>query len=73
MDSHDVSRDRKSLEDALKCIKADTLVLNLQGDLLFPLEDQKFLADHIKNARLETINSQFGHDGFLIETDQIKK
>ena len=73
MDSHDVSRDRKSLTNALEHIKADTLVLNLQGDLLFPLEDQKFLADHIKNAKLETINSQFGHDGFLIETDQINK
>ena len=73
MDSHDVSRDRKSLEDALERIKADTLVLNLKGDLLFPLEDQKFLSDHIKKSRLETINSQFGHDGFLIETDQIKE
>jgi len=73
MDSHDVSRDRKSLEDALERIKADTLVLNLKGDLLFPLEDQKFLSNHIKKSRLETINSQFGHDGFLIETDQIKE
>lgn len=73
MDSHDVSHDRESLENALQEIKADTLVLNLEGDVLFPLEEQEFLAQHIKKATLITIKSRFGHDGFLIETDQIKE
>ena len=73
MDSHDVSRRRKSLQAALEQIEADTIVLNLQDDLLFPINDQKVLAKHIKKAKLETINSHFGHDGFLIETDQIKE
>ena len=73
MDSHDVSRDRMSLKNALQQVKADTLVLNIQADLLFPLEDQQLLVKHIKNAKLEIINSKFGHDGFLIETDQIKE
>lgn len=71
MDSHDVGRDRGSVINALKSIKANTLVIALSSDLLFPIEDSQLLADHIPGAELITIESHFGHDGFLIETDKI--
>lgn len=71
MDSHHVARDRKSAEDALKKIKARTLVVGIDSDILFPISEQEYLARHIPNARLETISSLYGHDGFLVEFQQL--
>lgn len=73
MDSHDVGRGRGGLENALQFIQAQTLILSIEGDLLFPQAEQAFLAQGIKQARLVTIKSKYGHDGFLIETEQISQ
>lgn len=73
MDSHNVGRKRGSVEDALKKIKAKTLVIGISSDLLFPVEEQKYLANHIPHAAYEEINSFYGHDGFLIETEILSK
>lgn len=69
MDSHHVGRKRNSVEDALKKIQAKTLVIGILNDVLFPIEEQQFLAKHIPNARISELNSFYGHDGFLIETE----
>ncbi|ETZ22893.1 homoserine O-acetyltransferase [Pedobacter sp. V48] len=69
MDSHNVGRSRKSIVDALALVKANTLVIGIENDVLFPLCEQEFLAKHIQGAVLQSINSAYGHDGFLIETD----
>ncbi|NUM69281.1 MAG: homoserine O-acetyltransferase [Ignavibacteriaceae bacterium] len=71
MDSHDLGRGRGSLADVLKSINAQTLVIGISSDILFPVSEQKFLADNIPGARLEVIDSDFGHDGFLIENDKL--
>jgi homoserine O-acetyltransferase len=42
-------------------------------DLLFPVEEQRFLAEHIPDAAYAEIRSRYGHDGFLIETDQLEQ
>lgn len=73
MDSHDVGRNRESQEKALAQVKAKTLVIGIQSDLLFPVEEQKFLAKHTSNSALEIIDSIYGHDGFLIEVEKIKQ
>jgi homoserine O-acetyltransferase len=39
--------------------------------MLFPPVEQQFLAAHIPNARYAEISSDFGHDGFLVETDKL--
>src|SRR5690606_29221249 len=67
MDSHHVGRNKGSAADALKAIKARVLVIGVNSDLLFPIEEQKFIADNIQEASYQEINSCFGHDGFLIE------
>ena len=67
MDSHHVGRKRDGVEKALQQISAKTLVIGIQSDILFPIKEQIFLADHIPNAQLEIINSFYGHDGFLVE------
>jgi homoserine O-acetyltransferase/O-succinyltransferase len=72
MDAHNVSRGRKSVEAALKKIKAKTLVIGISSDLLFPVEEQQFLAANIPNAEYEEINSFYGHDGFLLEYEAME-
>jgi len=72
MDSHNVGRGRKTIEAALQKIKAETLVIGIENDVLYPINEQKFLAEHIPNSKFETIHSLFGHDGFLVEFDQFK-
>lgn len=69
MDSHNVGRGRKSITDALSTIKANTLVIGIENDVLFPLSEQEFLEKHIPGASFQGIKSAYGHDGFLIETD----
>lgn len=71
MDTNNLGRSRISLSDALSKISAKTLVIGIPNDLLFPLCEQEFLAQNIRNAKLEIINSLFGHDGFLLETKEI--
>lgn len=72
MDSHDVGRNRGGCEVALSHIKAKSLVIGIESDLLFPVEEQQFLAKHIPNSEIEIIDSIYGHDGFLIEIETIK-
>ncbi len=73
MDSHNVGRKRVSMEGALKIIQAKALIIGIGSDMLFPLEEQQFLSKNIPNATLEIIESLYGHDGFLVEFDQLKK
>lgn len=73
MDAHHVGRNRGSAEAALQQITADTLVIGISSDLLFPVSEQVFLQKHIPGATLITIDSIFGHDGFLVETAQLEK
>lgn len=73
MDSHNVGRGRGSAEAALAKISTKTLILGIEGDLLFANEEQAHLATHIPDSSLEIIPSDFGHDGFLIESAAISK
>lgn len=72
MDSHHVGRGRGNAEEALKVISARTLVVGIDSDILFPLNEQQFLANHIPGARMAVISSLFGHDGFLLEYKQLE-
>jgi homoserine O-acetyltransferase len=71
MDSHNVARGRRSLADALRLVKAKTLVVGISSDQLFPPSEQKFLAHHIPGAEYVEISSSYGHDGFLVETQRL--
>lgn len=75
MNSHDVGRGRNSVVEALHQIKCPTLVLGIENDRLFPLSGQKLIADSVGGplvgGELQVIQSEFGHDGFLIETQAV--
>ncbi len=73
MDSHNVGRYRESVQAALQHIKAKTVVVGIQSDILFPVQDQAYLAHNIPKADNVVIDSQYGHDGFLLETEQLKE
>jgi homoserine O-acetyltransferase len=75
MNSHDVGRGRDSVESALSRITCPTLVLGIDSDRLFPLAGQQIIADSISGelygGALQVIQSEFGHDGFLIEIEEV--
>lgn len=73
MDNHNVGRTRGGISKALQLVQAKTLVIGIKTDILFPLSEQRILAHYIPNARLEVIGSTYGHDGFLIEHEQLTK
>lgn len=71
MDSHNLGRGREGVIQALKNIKAKTLALSMEGDILFPPYEQEFLASNIPGAHVKLILSDYGHDGFLLEFEQL--
>jgi homoserine O-acetyltransferase len=71
MDTHHVGRGRGGVEAALGSISADSLVIGIQSDILFPINEQIEIANYIPNAQLEIIDSPYGHDGFLIEDEKL--
>jgi len=73
MDSHNVGRGRHGVEKALSLIKARTLVIGIKSDVLFPIEEQQYLFQHIPKAVFAELESFYGHDGFLIETEPLTK
>lgn len=73
MDSHNLGRGKESVEEALRSIRAKALVISIDTDILFPSEEQRFLAKHIPDATLKTLSSAYGHDGFLVEFETFKK
>ncbi len=73
MDSHNLGRERQSVRLALRLIKSKALIIGIKSDLLFPYAEQKFLAKNIEGSSFELIDSLYGHDGFLIESDTIGK
>lgn len=72
MDSQHLGRGRQSLEAALGGILSRTLVIGVDTDILFPPDEQRFIASHIPKARYAEITSNYGHDGFLIEFEAIQ-
>jgi homoserine O-acetyltransferase len=72
MDSHNVGRGRGSIENALQRIKANTTAIGITTDILFPVNEQEFIAENVRGASFYSINSLYGHDGFLLEYEQIE-
>jgi len=67
MDSHDVSRERGTFGEVLGNIQVPVLVLGISSDVLYPVHEQKDLASLLPNATYAELDSDEGHDAFLIE------
>jgi homoserine O-acetyltransferase len=72
MDSHHLARKRGGdLIQTLGTIHQPTLIIGILGDILCPVDEQRFMAAHLPDSQLIEIESAYGHDGFIIETEQI--
>lgn len=70
--THDLGRDRGGVETALGQVTARTLVVAVDSDRLFLPSESERIARHVPRAEpLHVIRSDHGHDGFLIEFDQL--
>ena len=73
-DTHDIGRDRGSVEAALRGIAAGgpkILVIGLSTDLVFTPAEMRELAARIPGSLYREITSPLGHDGFLVEHGQL--
>jgi homoserine O-acetyltransferase/O-succinyltransferase len=70
MNSHDIGRNRGGVVEALRAITIPVLVVSIDTDRLFPPRLQVEIADLVPQAKkLVIISSDFGHDGFLVESE----
>ncbi|KAG0221726.1 homoserine O- acetyltransferase [Mortierella sp. GBA43] len=71
MDVHDVSAGRGDLAEVLNGIKQPALVIGVESDGLFTISEQYELAEHLHDSEMVVVQSPDGHDGFLLEFEQI--
>jgi homoserine O-acetyltransferase len=70
-DSHDVGRGRGGVEVALAHILCPAMVIGITSDIIIPPSEQELLARHIPLGEMYLIESDFGHDGFLVESRKL--
>jgi len=73
LDTHHIGRGRGGVQKALSKINQNCLLIGIDTDTLIKPSQQKFMAEYMPNAIYKEIHSDFGHDGFLIETKTITK
>lgn len=72
-DTHDTGRGRGGVATALSGIKATTTVIGITTDIIFTPEEMRELASMIPGATYHEIESEFGHDGFLVEHQKLNR
>ena len=74
LSSHDVGRDRGGVDAALRGCPVPAVVGGITSDRLYPLRLQAELAELLPGCDgLDVVDSEYGHDGFLLETDAVGK
>ncbi len=72
MNAHDIGRGRGGTAAALRRFTGPALVAGVDSDRLYPPHQQAELAAALPGADAHrVIESPYGHDGFLIETDHV--
>ena len=72
MNSHDVGRGRGGVAEALQSITVPVVVVSIDTDRLFPPRLQVEISELVPTAEpLISISSDFGHDGFLVESEAV--
>lgn len=72
VDSHNVGRGRGGVAAALGRIRAKTIVASIDSDCIFPPSEIETWASYIPGSVYKRLTSSFGHDGFLLETEQLR-
>jgi homoserine O-acetyltransferase/O-succinyltransferase len=72
MSLFDLGRGRGGIVAALGGIQAPLTVVGIDSDRLFPVRLQQEIVDLTPGAdRLHLLLSPYGHDGFLVEDEQV--
>ena len=72
MNHHDVGRGRGGIRASLSKVEAEVTVVGISSDRLYPLAQQYELASLLPGRRpARVIDSEVGHDGFLVEVDAV--
>ena len=71
LDTHHIGRGRGNMVEALGQLTMKATIIAINSDQLIPASQQIFLAVHMPLTSFHVLHSPYGHDGFLIETDQI--
>ncbi|MFD5139672.1 homoserine O-acetyltransferase [Streptomyces sp. NPDC058378] len=72
MNAHDVGRGRGGVARALRRADMPALIAGIDSDRLYPPAQQAETAALLPGSDgLRIVESPYGHDGFLIETDQV--
>ncbi len=72
MSLFDLGEGRGGVAEALGAFRAPLTVVGLDSDRLFPLRLQEEIVAATPTARpLHVVRSPYGHDGFLVEKDQV--
>lgn len=72
-DTHDIGRGRGGVTEALSRIKAPAIVIGITTDIIFTPDEMKELTRMLPNAEYFELQSEFGHDGFLVEYDKLNQ
>ncbi|MCT7660780.1 homoserine O-acetyltransferase MetX [Mycobacterium deserti] len=74
LSSHDVGRGRDGVASALRSCPVPVVVGGITSDRLYPLRLQEELAELLPGCtELNVVDSMYGHDGFLVETEAVGK
>jgi homoserine O-acetyltransferase len=74
LNSHDVGRGRGGVAAALRGCQVPVVVGGITSDRLYPLRLQQELADLLPGCTgLQVVDSRYGHDGFLVESEAVGK
>jgi len=74
MDHHDVGRGRGGVAAALARVRARSTVVAVDSDRLYPPRLQQDLHTLLPGQpELHVVNSPYGHDAFLVESEQVGK
>jgi len=73
MDAHHLGRSRGSIHEALSSIRAKTLVIGIDTDVLYPPEEQEYIARQIPGGQFALLHSHYGHDAFLVEYEKLEE
>ena len=71
MSSHDVGRGRGGVQEALRRVTSQLVVVSVDSDRLYPPRLSEEIAAAVPHAQSHQVSSPYGHDGFLIETEQV--
>ena len=73
MDAWDLGRGRGHYLDVLERIEQPALIIGSSSDILHPPREQELLARHLPNATHESLDSEYGHDAYLVRVGDVSR